>query len=42
MAENLEYLLGYDAQSDEINQNMMKDYIEQSVGVYDFRDYCLG
>lgn len=35
-------MLGYDAINDDINQGLMNDYLEQSVGVYDFRDYGLG
>ena len=35
-------MLGYDAISEEINQGRMKDYMEQSVGVYNFRDFGLG
>lgn len=28
--------------SDEINQGLMKECMDQSVGIYDFRDYGLG
>lgn len=41
-AENLSVLLGYDVLSDDINQGQMREYEEQSVGVYDFRDFELG